>query len=103
MGKTWKIIILILALSALLTGCNMPTVDQLYCLPKRYSADSNLQQVIDEAMEDLQYCAPISGNNQQTVQSADLDGDGKDEYLLFAKDNSEKPLKILIFSEIALG
>ena len=103
MGKTWKIIILILALSALLTGCNMPTVDQLYCLPKRYSADSNLQEVIDEAMDDLQYCAPISGNNQQTVQSADLDGDGKDEYLLFAKDNSEKPLKILIFSEIALG
>jgi hypothetical protein len=81
----------------------MPTVDQLYCLPKRYSADSNLQKVISEAMEELQYCAPISGNNQQTVQSADLDGDGKDEYLLFAKDNSEKPLKILIFSEIALG
>ena len=103
MANKWKILLLLLALSALLAGCNMPTVDQLYCLPKRYSADSNLQNVIDEAMENLQYCAPISGNNQQTVQSADLDGDGKDEYLLFAKDNSEKPLKILIFSEIALG
>ena len=103
MVKKWKILLLLLALSTMLTGCNMPTVDQLYCLPKRYSADSNLQEVIDEAMEDLQYCAPIAGNNQQTVQSADLDGDGKDEYLLFAKDNSEKPLKILIFSEIALG
>lgn len=103
MLNKWKILLLLLALSTVLTGCNMPTVDQLYCLPKRYSADSNLQEVIDEAMEDLQYCAPVSGNNQQTVQSADLDGDGKDEYLLFAKDNSEKPLKILIFSEIALG
>lgn len=103
MGKKWKILIWSLILAALLTGCNMPTVDQLYCLPERYSADSNLQNVISDAMENLQYCAPISGNNQQTVQSADLDGDGKDEYLLFAKDNSEKPLKILIFSEIALG
>ena len=103
MNKKWKILLLLLATAALLAGCNMPTVDQLYCLPKRYSADSNLQKVITDAMEDLQYCAPISGSNQQTVQSADLDGDGKDEYLLFAKDNSEKPLKILIFSEIALG
>ena len=103
MAKKWKILLLLLVLSTLLTGCNMPTLDQLYCIPKRHSADSNLQEVIDEKMEGLQYCAPISGNNQQTVQSADLDGDGKDEYLLFAKDNSEKPLKILIFSEIALG
>ena len=103
MGKAWKILCVILVLGLLLTGCNMPTVDQLYCIPKRHSTDSNLQEVINEAMEDLEYCAPISGNNQQTVQSADLDGDGKDEYLLFAKDNSEKPLKILIFSEIALG
>lgn len=87
----------------LLAGCSMPTVDKLYCLPKRANADSNLQEVIDRAMEDLQYCAPVSGSNQQTVQSADLDGDGQDEYLLFAKDNSEKPLKILIFSKIAAG
>lgn len=103
MAKKWKIMLLLLVLSLLLTGCNMPTLDQLYCIPKRHSTDSNLQEIIDEAMDDLHYCAPISGNNQQTVQSADLDGDGKDEYLLFAKDNSEKPLKILIFSEIALG
>lgn len=103
MAKKWRILLLILVLSTLLTGCNMPTMDQLYCIPKRHSTDSNLQEVIDKEMEDLQYCAPVSGNNQQTVQSADLDGDGKDEYLLFARDNSEKPLKILIFSEIALG
>ena len=55
MLNKWKILLLLLALSTVLTGCNMPTVDQLYCLPKRYSADSNLQEVIDEAMEDLQY------------------------------------------------
>lgn len=103
MARYCKFILPLLVLAMLLSGCSMPTVDELYCLPKRYNADSNLQEVIDEAMDNLQYCAPISGNNQQTVQSADLDGDGKDEYLLFAKDSSEKPLKILIFSEIAVG
>ncbi len=87
----------------LLGGCAMPTVDELYCLPKRSNADNNLQQVIDLAMDGLQYSAPISGANQQTVQSADLDGDGTNEYLLFAKDSGEKTLKILIFSKLASG
>lgn len=103
MRRYIKFILLTLVLAALLTGCSMPTVDELYCLPKRSNTDSNLQEVIDDAMDGLQYSAPISGTNQQTVQSADLDGDGKDEYVLFAKDSSEKPLKILIFSEIAVG
>ena len=95
-----KFIVLVLLLTFVLTGCSMPTLDDLYCLPKRFNSDSNLQEVIDDAMEGLQFSAPISGINQQTVQAADLDGDGKDEYLLFAKDNSEKPLKILIFTEL---
>ncbi len=98
-----KFILFALVLAMLLTGCSMPTLNELYCLPNRSNSDNNLQEVIDEAMEDLQYSAPISGANQQTVQSADLDGDGKDEYLLFAKDTSEKTLKILIFSELAVG
>ena len=103
MGKVCKIGILILAAALLLAGCSMPTVDELYCLPKRADVDSDLQEVIDEAMAGLQYSAPISGENQQTVQTADLDGDGIDEYILFAKDSTEKPLKILIFSQLAAG
>lgn len=103
MRNLCKFILMTLVLAALLSGCSMPTVDELYCLPKRSNSDSNLQEVIDEEMDGLQYSAPISGTNQQTVQAADLDGDGKDEYLLFAKDASERPLKILIFSEVAVG
>jgi hypothetical protein len=98
-----KFIVLLLALAFVLTGCSMPTLDDLYCLPKRFNSDSNLQEVIDDAMDGLQFSAPISGANQQTVQAADLDGDGKDEYLLFAKDSTERPLKILIFTELAVG
>lgn len=98
-----KIWILLIALTFLLTGCAPLSLDQLYHPPKRSEEYDNLQSVIDEAMRDLTYSAPISGENRQAVQTADLDGDGVDEYLLFAKDESENPLKILIFSQVASG
>ncbi len=89
---------LLLAALMLLSGC-MSTLDQLYCLPRRSEDARNLQSAIDSAMSGLSYCAPLSGENQQTVQTADLDGDGSAEYLVFAKGSSEKPLKILIFAQ----
>ena len=103
MRKSIRIMALLLAASLLLSGCAMKTVEELYCLPKRSQTDNDLQPVIDKAMDGLVYCAPQSGDNRQVVQSADLDGDGTDEYLVFAKDNSEKPLKILIFCQLASG
>lgn len=94
-----KLIPLLIA-ALLLSGC-MLTVDQMYCLPKRSEAYNNLQSAIDSAMTSLSYCAPLSGENQQTVQMADLDGDGRNEYLLFAKsDQAEKPLRILVFHNV---
>lgn len=103
MKKNMWILAWILFVSLLLSGCALKTVEELYCLPKRPKIDNNLQSVINKAMDGLEYCAPQSGNHQQVVQTADLDGDGIDEYLLFAKDNSEKPLKILIFCQLASG
>ena len=87
---------LLLALSLLLTGC-ATTVDQMYCLPRRSERYNNLQTVMDPVMEGLQYAAPSSGQNQQSVQMADLDGDGKEEAILFARGGGEDPLKIFIF------
>lgn len=103
MARMTRSFIVLLLAALLLTGCSMPTMDELYCLPKRSTAYNDLQMLIDEEMETLSYSAPISGEHQQTVQSADLDGDGLDEYLLFARDDSDKPLKILIFSQLATG
>ncbi len=95
--------ILVLAaamLTALLfSGCALRTVDEMYRLPKRSKEYNHLQSAIDIAMAGLDYSAPLSGENQQTVQSADLDGDGKDEYLVFAKGTSENPMQILIFGQ----
>ena len=93
-------ILAILVLVFMLSGCSMMTVDKLYQLPKRSETYNNLQSAIDNAMTDLTYCAPLSGENQQTVQIADLDGDGENEYLLFAKGTQEKPLKILVFQNV---
>lgn len=84
----------------LLSGCTMMTIDQMYYLPRRSEAYNNLQSAMDSAMQELEYCAPVSGENQQTVQMADLDGDGILEYLLFAKGTAAQPLRILIFRNV---
>ena len=93
-----KLLMLLLA-SMLLSGCAMQTVDELYSPPKRSEEYNYLQEAIDSAMGGLGYSAPLSGENQQTVQMADLNGDGIAEFLLFAKGTDEKPLKIMIFSQ----
>ena len=88
--------ILLLLVSLLLSGCALRTVDQMYCLPKRSQEYSDLQSAIDGAMVDLEYSSPLSGENRQTVQMADLDGDREEEYLLFARGSLDKPMKILM-------
>ena len=83
----------------LLPGCAMRTVDDLYSPPKRSEEYTNLQNAIDSVMADMEYWAPLAGENQQTVQMADLNGDGAHEVLLFARGTGEKPLNILIFRQ----
>ena len=100
MGRRLKIWLILLT-ALFLSGCTMTTVEDMYSLPKRSKSHSNLQSAMDKAMTDLEYAAPDAGENQQTVQQADLNGDGQDEYLLFARGTSEKNLRILIFSRTA--
>ena len=97
MKRNFILTVILAALMVLLTGC-MSTVDQMYCLPKRSEAFQNLQSAMDRGMTGLQFSAPLAGENQQTVQAADLDGDGEPEHIVFAKGTTEKPMKILIFT-----
>ena len=99
MKKVTKLIVCCFAAMLLLSGCEFRTVDEMYALPKRPDSFLDLQTAIDSAMIGLEYCAPKAGENQQTVQSADLDGDGQQEYLIFAKESAQQPLRILIFRE----
>lgn len=99
MKRKMRLLAWVLAGALLLTGCTTQTVEEMYALPKRSKAYDKLQFAIDSAMAGLTYCAPRSGENQQSVQSADLDGDGVEEYLVFAKGTDEKPLQVLIFKQ----
>lgn len=98
--KKWIRISCLLLAALLLSGCSMLTVNEMYCLPKRSEDYQNLQAAIDKAMANLSFCAPLSGDNMQAVQKADLNGDGVDEYLAFAKSATEKPLRVLIFQQV---
>ena len=96
--KIW-LCLLILTAALLLCGCAMSTVEDMYEPPKRSDAYNQLQSAIDKAMVDMEYCAPVAGENQQTVQMADVDGDGVEEYILFARSYSDTPLQILVFRQ----
>lgn len=99
MKKRILLPLLTLLTALLLQGCALRTIDELYAPPKRSEEYSRLQSAIDIAMAGLNYSAPLTGENQQAVQMADLNGDGIEEYLVFAKGNSEKPMQILIFAQ----
>ena len=103
MGRKLKILSLMLLAALLLNGCAMATLNEMYVPPRRSAEYEDLQRAIDAAMEGMEYASPLSGENRQTVQMADLDGDGTEEYLLFAKDTGESPLKILIFTRDESG
>ena len=98
--KRMKVFLVLLAAALLLAGCGLLTVDELYAVPQRSEEYQNLQIVIQNAMVGMEYSAPLSGENQQTVQIADLEGDQVPEYLLFAKSTMDSSLKVLIFGRI---
>ena len=79
MKKRIWIPMLMMVTALLFTGCAMRTVEEMYALPKRSEEFNEMQSAIDTAMYGMTYASPQSGENQQTVQMADLDGDGKEE------------------------
>ena len=103
MKKRIFLLTLVTVTALLFTGCAMQTVEEMYALPKRSEEFNEMQSAIDTAMYGMTYASPQSGENQQTVQMADLDGDGTDEILVFAKGATEKPLQVLIFTQDANG
>jgi len=97
--KRILLLMTVMVTALLFTGCAMRTVEEMYALPKRSEEFNEMQSAIDTAMYGMTYASPQSGENQQTVQMADLNGDGTDEILVFAKGASERPLQVLIFTQ----
>lgn len=97
MKKRMGLAALFLTTAMLTGGCAMRTVEQMYDVPRRSQSFSHVQSAMDMAMVGLDYASPISGENQQTVQLADLDGDGVNEYVVFARSETRTHLDVLIF------
>lgn len=95
--KSICLALLCAALALLCSGCFMRSPDELLTLPQQAEDYYNLQQAIDTAMHDATYCAPTGGDNRQPVQMKDLNGDGVNEAIAFAKAEGELPLKIYVF------
>lgn len=92
------LLVLVLALSASLSGCFLDPAENLYMIPKQPEEYYALQKAIEEVMpEGSTYCPPTVGDNQQAVQLADLDGDGSDETVVYLK-TAAGPLSVCIFS-----
>ena len=109
-GKTVPMARKILGLLALLicltglSGCVFSSVEDMYALPKSSEAYVNLQAKINTEKGNAEYIAPLSGENRQTIQLVDVDGDGTQEAVAFFRDvQSESPLKIVFFRQDAEG
>ena len=91
------------ALTLLLTGCFVKTVDELYTLPRHSDEYDRLELAIEKVLtsQNASYAAPVSGVNQQSVQLADLDGDGMDEAIAFLKQETSRsePVSFLTQTE----
>lgn len=88
-------------ISVLLTGCLFDSsVEELYTLPRLPDEYTGLETQIDALLSSgMEYAPPTGGNNTQSVQMADLDGDGEEEAIAFFRKASDaKPLKIYIFT-----
>ena len=104
MGAAKKYIVLAALaalLACLLTGCSFSdsSVEELFQLPRMAEEYTGLTKELEALIaQGYEYASPTGRRNIQSVQMADLDGDGRQEALAFFRmNNDEKPLKIFIF------
>ena len=104
--KQWckrTLLVLTMALMAgLSAGCAASSsgVEELFTLPKPPLEYEGLSHIINQMIYDgYEYASPTSGENIQSVQMVDLDGDDVSEAVaFFRKPGSEKQLQIMVFS-----
>lgn len=97
MKRAAIVIIVAAVFFAALSGCFFASGEELYSLPQLPDDYVALQNIIDKVLaEGAEYAAPMAGSNRQSVQLRDLDGDGKEEAMVFFRSGEEKPLKIYI-------
>ncbi len=69
---------------ALMSGCMIPSGDELLAAPKPSANYQNLQNELEKLLASgVTYAAPAKGENRSSIQRIDLDGDGVDEAITF--------------------
>lgn len=100
--KKTAFILIIICIIFCIGGCGFVTTDtaSLLAPPKTAAIIDQLQGEIDKLL-DLggEFSAPVSGENRQSVQLFDLDGDDEEEAIIFLRTSRELPLKLVIFSK----
>lgn len=87
---------------AAVSGCMTSSPDELYSLPESSERYVQIQSKVDELQDSgLEYAAPISGYNRQAIQLQDINGDGKEEAVVFFRTDGtdKKPLNIYILKD----
>lgn len=96
------IVLAYLALALGLCGCSLETsAENLFALPQVPVEYTGLANTLNTYLESgYEYITPSSGNNIQSLQMIDMDGDGEKEAVAFFRHTADdNPLKILFFQE----
>ena len=98
MKKRCCLAVLILLVIWSFTGCYSFDSENFYALPKLPEEFRGIQEAVSQVLKEGSYSAPVSGTNRRAIQQADLDGDGRDEVLVFCKVEGDHPLRLLILN-----
>lgn len=100
--KKLALFLCIALLAPLLSACLLQPVEELYEVPQMAGDVRALQRAIGAQMpKDSVYSPPTAGENQQSVQLADLDGDHEDEAIAFFQtDSVDRPLSMCVFDRV---
>lgn len=104
--KKAAMLCMLLGLMGVLSACAIETtVEDLFTLPRVPDEYTGLSQQLEELLSaGYEYAPPTAGQNIQSVQMEDLNGDGVQEAVVFLrKSDDEKPLKILVFDRVDEG
>lgn len=110
MKKNWRMAALAALLCLTLTGCLFRSPEELYRPPEKSAGYEQLNQAIRQVRGALEAeygvaaedAVIASGDNTATIQLQDLDGDGsRESAVAFLRvPGVEKPLKILVFTQV---
>ena len=86
--KAMRSLPVLLAALLALSGCTIPSGDDLLAAPKPSKNYQTLQAELEKILTTKIYSAPVSGENRSTIQLVDIDSDGTEEAISFFRESA---------------